>query len=259
MTDPDVKLAVIIVHYNTSEDLARLLASLAENPPACPHRVIVVDNASQDADLPAVVERFPDCAWVMNAENVGYARGCNIGLAQVDAAYALILNPDIVVEPGALDRLIAYAEDHPRAGLVGPQLLNEDGSVQDSCRRFYTFRTLLMRRTFLGKLFPDSRTVAHHLMRDFDHASNRPVDWVLGGCLLARREAVAAVGPMDERFFLYFEDVDWCYRMWEAGWEVHFLPEVRLVHGFRRSSTRVSRSGRLQCVCKPRTSMSRSK
>jgi len=242
MTETDVKLAIIIVHYNTSEDLARLLTSLTEYPPACSHRVVVVDNASHDPGLASVLERFPDCEWVMNAENVGYARGCNLGLAHVSADFALILNPDIVVEPDALDRLVAFAGTHPRAGIIGPQLLNEDGSIQDSCRRFYTFRTLFMRRTILGRLFPDSPTVAHHLMRDFDHAGSRPVDWVLGGCLLARREAVAAVGPMDERFFLYFEDVDWCYRMWQAGWEVHYNAEARFVHRHRRESAKGVRS-----------------
>ena len=163
-----VRLAVVIVHYNTSEDLARCLESLAAYPPAARHRVVVVDNASRDEGLAAVHQRFPDCQWIFNAENTGYARGCNRGMAAVDADYYLILNPDIVVQPAALDRLLEFADAHPRAGLVGPQLLNEDGSLQDSCRRFYTVRTLLLRRTVLGRIFPNSRTVQRHLMRDFD-------------------------------------------------------------------------------------------
>jgi len=233
-----VRLGIVIVHYNTPEDLGRCLASLAEHAPACAHEVVVVDNASNAPGLDAVQERYPQVRWLRNPENVGYARGCNQGLAAVAADYHLLLNPDIVVLAGALDALLAFADRHPRAGIVGPQLLNEDGTVQESCRRFYTFGTLLLRRTVLGRIFPDSAIVRRHLMRDFDHASARPVDWVLGGCLLVRREALARCGAMDERFFLYFEDVDWCYRMWQAGFEVVYAPDARFVHRHRRASAR---------------------
>jgi len=231
-----LKLAIVIIHYNTSGDLAKCLASLEACAPACEHQVVVVDNASVDKGLDGVHRNHPDCLWIFNQENVGYARGCNRGMAQVQADYYLILNPDIVVEPGALDRLISFAESHPRAGMVGPQLLNPDGTIQHSCRRFYTLKTLLLRRTFLGRVFPRSKTVRLHLMEDFDHQTIRPVDWVLGGCLLVRKSAMDRVGPMDERFFLYFEDVDWCYRMWQAGYEVLYNPDSRFLHHHRRGS-----------------------
>jgi len=231
-----LKLAVVIIHYNSSADLDKCLASLAACAPAVEHRVVVVDNASVDKGLDEVHRNHPDCLWIFNKENVGYARGCNRGMAQVDAEYYLILNPDIVVQPGALDRLLDFADAHPRAGVVGPQLLNTDGSIQNSCRRFYTLKTLLLRRTILGRIFPDSRTVHLHLMDDFDHQTSRPVDWILGGCMLARRSAMERTGPMDERFFLYFEDVDWCYRMWQAGFEVQYTPDARFVHHHRRDS-----------------------
>jgi len=231
-----LKLAIIIVHYNTSTDLENCLASLEACPPAVEHRVVVVDNASRDVGLEIVHRNHPDCLWIFNNENVGYSRGCNRGMAQVEADYYLIMNPDIVVQPGSLDRLLEFAENNPRAGMVGPQLLNADGSIQDSCRRFYTLKTLLLRRTILGRIFPNSQTVYLHLMRDFDHQSSRPVDWVLGGCLLVRRSAMERTGPMDERFFIYFEDVDWCYRMWQAGFEVQYTPDARFVHHHRRDS-----------------------
>jgi len=233
-----VKLAIVIVHYNTSADLERCLDSLAAYPPTCEHDVVVVDNASSDPALAAVQQRFTDVHWILNSENIGYARGANRGLAAVGADFYLILNPDVQARPGSLDALLSFALAHPKAGIVGPQLLNEDGSIQDSCRRFYTFRTLLLRRTFLGRLFPNSRSLEQHLMRDFDHRSARPVDWVLGGCLLVRHEAISRTGSMDERFFLYFEDVDWCFRMWQAGFEVYYTPEARFVHGHRRDSAR---------------------
>lgn len=239
-----LKLGIVIVHYNTLQDLARCLESLRAEAPACPHEIVVVDNASTTTGLSELHERFGEVRWLCNTENVGYARGCNQGMAALSADFHLIINPDIVVLPGSLSALLAFAEAHPRAGLIGPQLLNEDGAVQESCRRFYTFKTLLLRRTILGKLFSRSETVQRHLMRDFDHASVRPVDWVLGGCMLVRREARNRCGPMDERFFLYFEDVDWCYRMWQSGFEVVYFPEARFIHRHRRASAqgRFSRS-----------------
>ena len=232
-----LKLSIVIVHYNTCEDLVRCLESLRRCPPRCEYGVVVVDNASTDEGLMAAQDRFPEVQWLLNSRNEGYARGSNMGLGMSDSEYVLLLNPDIVLQPGAVDAMLDAADRNPQAGIIGPQLLNEDGSIQDSCRRFYTLTTLLMRRTFLGKLFPRSRAVARHVMHYFDHLSTRAVDWVLGGCMLVRRSAVARVGPMDERFFLYFEDVDWCYRMWQAGCEVLYVPEARLVHRHRRQST----------------------
>lgn len=231
-------LSIVIVHYNTSGDLGRCLDALARCPPSCDHAVTVVDNASTDPGLAAVREAHPGVRWLANARNEGYARGCNRGLRAADADFTLLLNPDVVVQPGAIDALLRAAAAHPRAGLLGPQLLNEDGTIQESCRRFYTLGTLLMRRTILGRLAPDSRAVGRHLMRDFDHLTTRPVDWVIGGCVLVRREAVARVGAMDERFFLYFEDVDWCYRMGQAGYDVLYVAESRFVHRHRRDSAR---------------------
>ena len=231
-----VKLAVVIVHYNSSADLNRCLESLVAYAPAAEHRIIIVDNASQDDGLAEVHSRYPDFQWIFSKENLGYSKGCNLGMAQVEAEYYLVLNPDIVIQPGALEHLLDFADRTPRAGMVGPQLLNEDLTVQDSCRRFYNLKTLLLRRTFLGKIFPNSETVHLHLMGDFDHRSVRPVDWVLGGCILVRRSAMLRTGPMDERFFLYFEDVDWCYRMWQAGFEVVYTPDARFIHRHRRDS-----------------------
>ena len=233
-----MKLAIVIVHYNSSADLDRCLESIVACAPRQEHQVIIVDNASRDDGLDRVHDRYPDFTWIFSAENTGYSRGCNLGMAQAEADYYLVLNPDIVVQPGALDALLEFADANPRAGMVGPQLLNEDGSIQASCRRFYTFTTLLMRRTPLGKIFPNSESVRLHLMKDFDHRSCRPVDWVLGGCLLVRRSAMQRTGPMDERFFLYFEDVDWCYRMWQAGFEVVYAPDARFIHRHRRDSAK---------------------
>ena len=231
-----MKLSLVIVHYNTSDDLGRCLESVRRHPPACELGIVVVDNASSDPGLEAVQGEHPDVHWIRNSGNVGFARAANIGMSALDAEYHLVMNPDIVVQPGSLDALLRFADAHPKAGVVGPQLLNEDGSIQDSCRRFYSFRTLLLRRTVIGKVWRGSGEIDRHLMRDFDHLAPRPVDWILGGCMLVRRRALERTGAMDERFFLYFEDVDFCYRMWQAGWDVFYCPEARFVHRHRRDS-----------------------
>ena len=232
----EVKLSIIIVHYNTSADLDRCLESIGHCPPLCDYRVVVVDNASSDPGLEAVRNRHADARWIMNDQNAGYSRAVNQGLDAEDAEFSLVLNPDIVVLPRSIDILLERAEANPRAGILGAQLLNTDGTIQDSCRRFYTFTTLLMRRTPLGRIFPGHKSVDRHLMRDFDHLGERAVDWVLGACMLVRRSAVDRVGAMDERFFLYFEDVDWCWRMGRAGFDVLYVPDARMEHRHRRES-----------------------
>ena len=149
-----------------------------------------------------------------------------------------MLNPDIRVLPHALGNLIAFMDSQEDAALAGAKLLNEDGSVQDSCRRFYTFWTLVLRRTVLGRIFGNGRTIRRYLMRDFDHEESREVDWVIGACIMIRKAALADIGLMDERFFLYFEDVDWCYRTWRGGWKVFYVADAPMSHGYARESAR---------------------
>ncbi|NNE42951.1 MAG: glycosyltransferase, partial [Gemmatimonadetes bacterium] len=131
-----------------------------------------------------------------------------------------------------------HMDENPETGIAGGKLLNPDGTLQYSCRTFYTLSTLLHRRTLIGKLFPNSRVVRDHLMLDWDHESVREVDWMLGACLMVRNKAITDVGLMDERFFMYFEDVDWCYRMKQHGWKVVYVPDARMKHVHRRESAK---------------------
>lgn len=229
-------LTVVIVSHNTRDLLRECLRSLAAAGDRAPLRIMVVDNASHDGSPEMVRGEFPAVELVGNSENVGYSRAVNQALRVAGGPFGLVLNPDIRVRPGSLDRLVTFMEEHPRAGVAGGKLFNPDGSLQHSCRTFYTFRTLLYRRTVLGKLFPRSRVIRDHLMADWDHAAPREVDWVLGACMMVRREAIQDVGLMDERFFLYFEDVDWCYRMNRRGWQVWYVPDAVMVHHHRRES-----------------------
>jgi hypothetical protein len=230
--------SLVVVHYLTREPLARLLDSLRAARPAPLAEVLVVNNSGEPVD--DLLAGLPWPARVLApGRNLGYARGVNLGLREASAEDALILNPDVVVEPGSIEALARCAAERPRAGIVAPRLFHPDGSLQYSARRFYNGRTLLLRRAPVAARAERSRAVREHLMADWDHADTRPVDWVLGAALYVRRRAMRDVGLMDERYFLYFEDVDWCQRMWRHGYEVVYCAEARMVHGHARASARL--------------------
>jgi hypothetical protein len=231
-----VTVSIVIVTYNSARVIGACLDALAADCASGLAEVIVVDNASADESVEVVRRNYPWATLVAGRENLGYSKGVNLGIQRARGRYLLILNPDTVVRRGALRRLIEFVEKTPDAGIVGPKLVFHDGTVQLSCRRFYTIRVLLLRRTPLGKLFKNAGAVREHLMLDFDHASTREVDWVLGAAMFVRREAIDNVGMMDERFFLYFEDVDWCYRMKQRGLKVYYLADAVIEHGYKRES-----------------------
>ena len=231
-------LSIIVITHNSRGPIVRCLESLAAHAPSCEHETIVIDNASSDATAETVSRRFPQVRVVANEDNLGYSRGVNQGMRLSSGRAILILNPDIVVREGSIDRLLEFMDRTPDAGIVGSKLVFPDGSLQYSCRSFYTVSALLLRRTFLGKLFPRAHALREHLLMDYDHEEPRSVDWLLGACMLVRREAIETVGAMDERFFLYFEDIDWCYRMKHHGWSVYYVPSSVMVHTYERSSAK---------------------
>ena len=231
-----MQTSVIIVTYNSAGVVGACLDSLAGEAAAGQLEVVVVDNASADGTPGLVRDRYPWVVLHAGRENLGYSKGVNVGIRRARGRFLFILNPDTVVRKGAIQKLVDFMERTPDAGIVGPRLVFHDGTVQLSCRRFYTFRVLLLRRTPLGKLFPNARAVREHLMQDFDHAGTRAVDWLIGAAMLVRREAVDSVGMMDERFFLYFEDVDWCYRMAQKGLAVYYVADAVVEHGYQRES-----------------------
>lgn len=200
--------------------------------------VVVVDNGSSDGSAALVERRFSDVTVLALRRNLGFAAANNLGLARCAGRYRLLLNPDCVVHEGALAALVAYADAHPQVGLLGPKLLNADGSLQYSCRRFPTLSALLFRNTPLGRWFPGNPWAEAYLMAADDHDRPRSVDWLSGACLMARAEAIEEIGLLDERFFMYCEDMDWCYRAHRAGWQVHYLPGARVTHLVGRSSDR---------------------
>jgi N-acetylglucosaminyl-diphospho-decaprenol L-rhamnosyltransferase len=237
-----VDLSIVIVSWNV-RDLLRAclqsavsgLRSAAVNGARLAAEIIVVDNASTDGSVEMVRAEFPDARLMVNAINRGYTGGNNDGIAAATGRHVLILNPDTEIVGDALAALVQYADAHPEVGVIGPQLLNPDGSVQSSRRRFPTLMTGLFESTWLQSLTPPS--VLHgYFVKDRSDTETQKVDWVVGACLLVRREVIAQVGALDEGFFMYSEEIDWCRRIKQAGWKVVYLPAAQVIHHAGKSS-----------------------
>lgn len=232
---PDV--SVIVVNWNTRDDLRQCLRSLSPDlQPGVELEIIVVDNASWDDSVAMVKREFPQVKLIENRFNEGFGKAHNRAAQLAGGRYLMLLNPDAQAHPGALRALVAYADAHPDIGILAPKVLNPDGSLQYSCRRFPVYEAGLFRNTLLGKLFPQNRFVRDYLMTDFDHEHTIEVDWVSGCAMLIRREVWQQLGGFDEQFFMYCEDVDLCWRAHEAGWKVVYYPEAMVTHAIGRSS-----------------------
>jgi len=222
-----IDLTVIVVNYNTRDLLATCLQSVATTARALRHEVIVVDNGSGDGSVELVAAQFPRVRLLRNAANRGFAAANNQAIAVSRGRYLLLLNSDAVLLPGAAAALVAHMDAHPGVGVAGAQLLNPDGSFQYSYADFPTLVGEVLLLTRLARLFRPSTFPSYPPEQSREV---RSVDWVNGACLLARRAAVEAVGPLDETYFMYTEETDWCYRMRQSGWGVSYLPQARALH-----------------------------
>lgn len=232
-----MELSIIILNYNTKKLLQQCLEGLKSLQLPYGYEIIVVDNASKDGSvefLLALEKQISGLKVILNKKNLGYAAGNNQGIKISSGKYLLILNPDVVVHGDSIIKLCQFMETYQDAAICGPKLLNPDRSIQFSCRKFPKWYTPILRRTPLG-IFA-KKALRDYLMIDYDHSQARPVDWLLGACLLARRQAMDKVGLMDEKFFLYFEDIDWCRRFHQSGWQVYYVPEAEMVHFHQRLS-----------------------
>lgn len=238
-----MKLSVVILNYKTAGLTKQCLAGLYKVKLPFDFEVIVVDNASDDSCLKIVKENFSDVICVQAERNDGYAAGNNFGLRLAQGEFILILNPDIIVIPGQIEKLVGFMELNPKVGLAGPRLLNPDGTLQLSAYRFPKVFTPLLRRTFLGKLSKAAWHLGQYQMTDWDHAENRAVDWLLGACLITRREGLKTVGYLDERYKLYVEDTDWAKSFWFKGYEVWYVAEAEFIHFHERLSAQGFLSG----------------
>jgi N-acetylglucosaminyl-diphospho-decaprenol L-rhamnosyltransferase len=224
MSSPDV--SVVVVSYHARDHMERSLASVVDGG----YEVIVVDNGSSDGSVEFVRHRFPTVRLLALGENRGFGAANNAGLGVASGRYVLLLNSDAWPVGDAVDQLTRYADRHPEAAVVGPRLLNPDGSLQRSVRGFPSLWRVATEFLFLRKLAKSSRVFNAFYACNFDHREEREVDWLKGAVLLLRRSAVEQVGGFDTSFFLFSEEVDLCYRLRQAGWRIRFWPGAEFVH-----------------------------
>ena len=230
MTQPDV--TVSIVNWNTRDELRECLKSVLAQDGSVTFEANVVDNASTDGSAEMVRSEFADRVNLTeNATNSGFAAAQNVSIRQSRGRYVFLTNPDCrLLGEDVLRKMVEFMDASPDIGMLGPRIVNPDGSLQYSARRFPTMLAAGFRHTLLGRLFPNNRFVRRYMMTDWAHDRIADVDWLSGSALMARKAAIDEIGLLDERFYMYVEDVDWCKRAHLAGWRVVYFPDVTVSH-----------------------------
>lgn len=230
-----MKISVILINYKTPKLLVRCIESIRTTHPEIDD-IIVVDNNSQDESVETIQSRYPDIKIIASPTNPGFATAANWGMNYGKYDTFLILNPDISVENRSIEKLYQALWSDASIGLVAPKLLNPDRSLQYSCLEFQKFMTPIYRRTRLGEREVGKRELERFQMKQWDHNDQREVGWAIGAALMIKKEVVDKIGPMDERFFLYYEDMDYCRRVWEAGYKVVYVADAVMLHEHQRLS-----------------------
>lgn len=233
---PDFALSVTICSWNTVALLDQCLASVEAVRGEANFETIVVDNGSKDGSAQMVRDRYPWVRLLAQDVNLGFTGGHNLAIRERRGEHAFLLNSDATLHPGCIPELLRFYAENPQAGIIGPRILNPDGSLQMSCRKFPIPAAALFRNTLLGKLFPNNRFSREYLMEDWDHSAVRDVDWVSGAAMFVSKEVIEKVGLMDEAFFMYCEDVDWCFRAHQGGFRVVYLPTAVVTHAIGKST-----------------------
>jgi len=243
-----MKVSIIILNYKSKGLLKQCLKGIILSQPKIDYEIIVVDNNSNDGSLKMVDEMMspdyfiksemkssqklimPPYKTIQSPSNDGFSAGNNLGIKVAQGKYIMILNPDIAIVPGVIERMFEYMEQNPAAGIIAPKLLNPDRTIQYSCRRFPNYFVPIFRRTLIGHLPFAKKLVDDYLMVNFDHKKTIEVDWLFGACLLVRKSVLDSIGYFDQRYFMYFEDMDLCRRFWENGYKIIYLADVEIIH-----------------------------
>jgi GT2 family glycosyltransferase len=233
---PDFDLSITICSWNTIDDLRWCLQSLWEVRDEASFEVIVVDNNSEDDSPNMVANEFPWVRLERMSTNLGFVLGHNHAFSISKGEHIFPLNSDTIVHKDALRQLLEHLQDNPEVGIVAPKLLNTDGSLQFSCRRFPNPVAALFRNTFLGRLFPNNKYTREYLMQDWTHDGPRDVDWVSGAAFLARGSLIREIGLFEPEYVMFCEDVDLCFRTWKSGSRVIYLPSAEITHAIGRST-----------------------
>lgn len=231
-------LSIVITHHQTPILLKLCLKSIKESIVGIDYDLIITDCETEPKNEPLIRKYFPKAQIISFAKNVGYAKIVNEGIKAAKGKYVLILNADIILQNGAVAKLIDFMEKNADVGIVGPQLLTFNNTHQDSCFKFPTIGSILARRTFLKNMQWGKKQTDRFVIRDNNYLLPKNVDWLQGSAMLVRKEAIAKVGLWDERFFMYFEDTDWCRRFWQDGYKVVYLPVAHVFHYYGRQSKR---------------------
>lgn len=229
-------LVIIIVSYNSRRYLKDCLDSINENPLNARYEIIVVDNGSTDGSIGFLKDNYPDIKLILNNKNIGFAAANNLAIKSSDSSYILLLNSDCKVYKDSIDKLLDFMEKNKTAGIIGPKIINSDGSVQHSCRKFPSIINAAF-HTILTDIFPDNPFSRKYKLADIQRDKPVKVDWVSGSCIMIRRGALKDTGLLDERYFMYVEDLDLCYRMWQKNWGVFYFPCAKILHYIGGSSS----------------------
>ncbi|MFH1175240.1 MAG: glycosyltransferase family 2 protein [bacterium] len=235
------ELSIIVTSYKSSAILKICLNSIIESleDKDINYELIVLDSATEEETSDMIEESFPDIKFFPHKKNMGTSKLWNEGFKMAKGKFIGVFNADLIFEKDAIEKILNFMKKNAAVGFLGPALLDLNGKIQFSCYGcFYTPWVILCRRTFLGKTFFGKRTLEKFLMKKWDHKQTKSVHWIMGSAMVISREALEKVGPMDERFFLYFEDTDWCRRAWEAGFKVVYFPEAKLHHYHGRASAK---------------------
>ncbi len=231
-------ISIVIVNYRSDGLVRECIKGFKLARTIRSYEIIVVDNGGDGTFGDVLKSRFPDVQYFRLKKNLGLSAANNFGAQNTKGTYIFFANPDITAHDSALDELYAFMEASPNVGVCGPQLLNPDGSIQQSYYRFYSLLTPAFRRLWFGRLAFARRHLDSFLMSDADLSHPFDADFIMGACLFVRVSAIADVGGMDDRFFLYFEDTDWCKRFWNAGYRVSYVPQAKVFHIHMRDSAR---------------------
>ena len=227
-----MKLSIIIVNYNAGRTLGTCLSSIARETKDISYEVILVDNCSTDGSVEVVEKDFPDVKLIRNSENRGFAAANNIAVRNSAGEFILLLNPDTEILDGAIQKTVAFMESNPRVGVAGCKLLYPDRTLQPSVRPFPSVSGAFLEATFLYLLIPSKKVVRRRGIPNFDSSREAEVDWVIGAYFMMRRSVVERIGLLDEQFWIYGEEIDYCQRAKNAGFETWFIPHAAAVHHY---------------------------
>lgn len=227
-SQPD--LSILIVSYNTRDLLKDCLESIFTRTQDLSYEIIVVDNNSRDGSVRMLEKLFEEVAVIANRENLGFAKANNQAITRSKGRYVLLLNPDTLIQPNSLTKLVAFMDTHPEADGAGCKLLNRDGSTQHSIGNFPTITNQIAQSLFFHHLFPQVDFFGEINYSEDSYTKIRPVDWVFGAAFIVRREVIEKIGLLDEDFFLFSEEKDWCYRISRAQGKVYYYPGAQIIH-----------------------------